>query len=174
MAHGGYDIRLLGGFASGGMMSLDGGCACGAIRYRLTNAPMIVHACHCRDCQKISGSAFALNLWIERKFVEPSGPEPVAYAMPPGSSGRPHDVYRCVTCGTALWGKYHAAPGDTLLVAGGTLDDPSAVAPDVHIFTRSKAPWLELPKDARVFETYYKTAEVWSPESLARWKALLA
>ncbi|HVH80799.1 MAG TPA: GFA family protein [Stellaceae bacterium] len=154
--------------------NLEGGCACGAIRYKLTNAPMIVHACHCTDCQRLSGSAFALNLWIEREFVESSGDAPVAYNVPPGSSGKPHDVLSCPKCGTGLWNKYHAAPGDTVLLRAGTLDDASQVTPDVHIFTRSKVPWLELPKDTRVFEGYYKTAEVWSPESLARWKALFA
>jgi hypothetical protein len=155
-------------------MNLEGGCACGATCYTLTNAPMIVHACHCRDCQKQAGSAFVINLWIERKFVEASGAEPVAFRVPPGSSGKPHDVFRCASCGTALWSRYHAAPGDTLLVRGGTLDDPSAVAPDVHIFTRSKVPWLELPTDAKVFDAFYKFDEVWSPESLERWRDVIA
>ena len=154
--------------------SLEGGCACGAIRYRLTNTPMIVHACHCRDCQKQTGSAFVLNLWIERRFVESSGDAPVAFRLPPGSSGKPHDVFRCGKCGTALWSKYHAAPGDTVLLRAGTLDEPSQVTPDVHIYTRSKAPWLQLPEGARTFPGYYKMADVWAPESLARWQALLA
>lgn len=155
-------------------MNLTGGCACGAIRYTLTNTPLIVHACHCRDCQRVTGSAFALNLWIERKFVVASGAEPVAFPVPPGGSGKPHDVFRCANCGTALWNKYHAAPGDTVLLCGGSLDDPAAVAPDVHIFTRSKAPWLDLPQGARVFAGFYKIAEVWPPESLERWQALFA
>jgi hypothetical protein len=155
-------------------MSLEGGCACGAIRYRLTAAPMIVHACHCLDCQKQTGSAFVLNLWIEREFIEASGAEPIAFSVPPGSSGKPHDVFHCGACGTALWSKYHAAPGDTVLLRAGTLDDPAAITPDVHIFTRSKVPWLQLPEGARVFEGYYKTSDVWPPESLKRWQALLA
>jgi hypothetical protein len=46
-------------------MDLEGGCVCGAVRYRLTAPPLIVHACHCRDCQKQTGSAFVLNMWIE-------------------------------------------------------------------------------------------------------------
>jgi hypothetical protein len=152
--------------------ALEGGCACGAIRYRLTDTPMIVHACHCRDCQKLTGSALVINLWIERQFVETSGVEPIAFPQPPGPSGSAHDVLHCATCGTALWGKYHSLPGDTLFVRAGTLDDPSLVTPDVHIFTRSKVPWLELPRDARTFEAYYRRSEVWTPESLARWKAL--
>jgi hypothetical protein len=155
-------------------MALEGGCACGDIRYRLTAAPMIVHACHCRDCQKQTGSAFVINLWIERAFVEATGPAPVAFSVPPGSSGKPHDVYRCGKCGTALWSKYHAAPGDTVLLRGGTLDEPGAVTPDVHIFTRSKVPWLALPEDARVFAAFYKIDDVWPPESLKRWRDVVA
>ena len=154
--------------------SLEGGCACGDIRYKLTAAPMIVHACHCRDCQKLTGSAFVLNLWIERKFVEVRGAETVAFAQPPGPSGSPHEVFACGQCGTSLWSKYHSAPGDTLLLRAGTLDAPSAITPAVHIFTRSKVPWLELPADARVFDAYYRRSEVWSPESLARWGQLFA
>jgi hypothetical protein len=155
-------------------MNLDGRCACGNIRYRLTAAPMIVHACHCRDCQRLSGSAFAINLWIERKFVEASGGEPVPFPVPPGSSGKPHDVFACGKCGTRLWNKYHAAPGDTVLLCAGTLDDAAAVSPDVHIFTRSKLPWLELPAGTRAFEAFYKIDEVWPPESLTRWRQLAA
>ena len=154
--------------------NIEGGCICGAVRYRLTNTPMIVHACHCRDCQKLTGTAFVVNMWIERQFIEASGAEPVAFPVPPGPSGTRHDVFHCPACGTAVWGKYHGAPGDTLFVRGGTLDDTGAVTPDVHIYTRSKMPWLELPEDARVFDAYYRRSEVWSPESQARWHALLA
>jgi hypothetical protein len=154
--------------------NLEGGCACGKIRYQLTNAPMIVHACHCRDCQRISGAAFAVNLWVERKFVEMGAAEPVAFRVPAGSSGKAHDVFRCPDCGTPVWNKYHAAPGDTVLLCAGSLDDPTVVEPDAHIFTGSKVPWLELPQGARVFDTYYKIADVWPPESMARWRALFA
>ena len=133
-------------------MSLEGGCACGAVGYRLTNAPMIVHACHCRDCQKISGAAFAVNLWIERKFVELNGEPPVAFPVPPGSSGKPHDVLRCKKCGTPLWHKYHAAPGDTVLLCAGSLDDPSAFHPTFAIFTEGRPPWALIPPDFKVFD----------------------
>jgi hypothetical protein len=156
------------------MMCLEGGCACGEIRYRLTAAPMIVHACHCRDCQRLTGSAFAINLWIERKFVEVSGDEPVAFRVPPGSSGKPHDVLACGKCGTHLWNKYHAAPGDTVLLCGGTLDDAGVVSPDVHIFIRSKLPWIELPAAVPAFDAFYRIDQVWPPESLARWRQLIA
>ncbi len=148
-------------------MNLEGGCACGAIRYKLTGEPLIVHACHCRDCQRLTGSAFVINLWMERKMVEQSGPAPKSFRLA-GGSGRAHDVFFCGDCGTYVWSNYHGAPGDFLFVRAGTLDTPEAVRPDVHIFTRSKAPWLELPKDVRTFKQFYKLNEVWSAESLAR------
>lgn len=148
-------------------MSQEGGCACGAVRYKLTAPPLIVHACHCRDCQRQTGSAFVINLWIERSFVEANA-APLRSDTVPAGSGNPHEVFRCAACGTALWSKYHAAPGETVLLRAGTLDQPEAIKPDVHIFTRSKLPWLPLPDGARSFEAFYKLAEVWPAESLAR------
>lgn len=148
-------------------MNAEGGCACGSIRYRLTSTPLIVHACHCRDCQRLTGSAFVTNVWIERKFVETGPARPKSFELRAGS-GKRHEVFFCETCGTALWSRYEIAPGDALFVRAGTLDHPEAVRPDVHIFTRTKLPWLPLPEGARSFEQGYKLEEVWSPESLER------
>jgi len=148
----------------------EGGCACRAIRYRLREEPLIVHACHCRDCQVLTGSAFAINLWIERQFVERSGAEPRRSTLRAGS-GAGHDVFFCEACGTTLWSHYHAPPGDTLFVRGGTLDDPDSVAPDAHIFTRTKVPWHVLPDGARAFPAMYSDfAAVWPAEKLARFR----
>jgi hypothetical protein len=152
-------------------MNLEGGCACKSIRYTLTNAPLIVHACHCRDCQRITGSAFVINIWIERKFVEAKGAEPRSFKLA-GGSGRPHEVFFCGKCGTYVWSRYHGAPGEALFVRAGTLDNPDAVTPAVHIFTRSKVPWLELPKDVPAFNSFYKLDEVWSASSLERLRLL--
>ena len=148
-------------------MDLEGGCACGAVRYRLTAPPLIVHACHCRDCQKLTGSAFALNIWIEKSCVEADHASPKFFRLAAGS-GKPHDVFYCPHCTTHLWSKYHAAPGDTLLVRAGTLDHPERIRPDVHIFTRSKMPWLQLPAEMPSFPGFYKLAELWPPESRER------
>lgn len=148
-------------------MNLQGGCACGAIRYQLTGDPLIVHACHCRDCQRLTGSAFVINLWMEAQFLSASGAAPQSFRLS-GGSGKPHDVFFCGVCGTTLWSRYHGAPGDFRFVRAGTLDTPDAVKPDVHIFTRSKAPWLELPKDARAFSEFYRLSEVWSEQNLAK------
>src|SRR5580765_7688106 len=112
-------------------MERQGGCACGKVRYRLTASPLIVHCCHCRDCQLLTGSAFVVNLWIERRFVDAGDPRLRSDRVSAGS-GKPHEILRCADCGTALWSKYHAAPGDTVLLRAGTLDDAASVTPDVH------------------------------------------
>ncbi|MHB8384705.1 MAG: GFA family protein [Candidatus Binataceae bacterium] len=148
-------------------MGLQGGCACGAMRYKLTADPLIVHACHCRDCQRISGSAFVINLWIEKRFVEADRAKLKSFRLK-GGTGQAHEVFFCGECGVYLWSDYHGAPGDSLFIRAGTLDTPDAVKPDVHIFTRSKLPWLTLPRDARACETFYSIKEVWPRASLDR------
>jgi hypothetical protein len=149
-------------------MKREGGCACGRVRYKLTAEPLIVHACHCRDCQRLSGGAFALNLWIERSAVESEEAAQLRSVKVPAGSGKPQEIFRCPDCGTALWSKYHAAPGDTVLLRAGTLDNPDTVTPDVHIFTRSKLPWVQLPDGARAFSAFYKLAEIWPEASRER------
>jgi hypothetical protein len=155
------------GAQGGEFMDLEGGCACGNIRYKLTASPLIVHACHCRDCQRITGSAFVINIWIEKRFVEAGPGAPKSFRLA-GGSGQKHDVFFCENCGTYLWSYYEGAPGDALFVRAGTLDKPEAVQPDVHIFTRSKLPWLNLPKDALAFKTFYPIEKVWPPDSKER------
>ncbi|HYZ63502.1 MAG TPA: GFA family protein [Acetobacteraceae bacterium] len=150
---------------------MEGGCACGAIRYRLRAAPMFVHCCHCRDCQRQTGSAFVLNALIETGEVELLGGRPAPVSMPT-ESGRPHDVYRCPDCGTALWSDY-GRRRVMLFVRVGTLDDPTALRPDMHIFTRSKLPWVVLPEGAPAVPVYYDMESLWPAASLARRRAIL-
>jgi hypothetical protein len=150
---------------------MGGGCSCGAVRFRLKRAPMFVHCCHCLDCQKQTGGAFAINALIEAAEVELLGDAPAAVSMPT-DSGRPHDVYRCAQCQTAVWSDY-GRRRVMLFVRVSALDAPHAIAPDVHIFTRSKVPWVGLPAGARAFDVYYDMPAEWPPESLARREALL-
>ena len=110
---------------------LEGGCACGAVRYRLGSAPMFVHCCHCRDCQRQTGSAFVLNALIETDRISLLSGDPAALAVPT-DSGRPHEIYRCPACQTALWSDYGGRPA-LRFVRVGTLDQPAALPPDVHI-----------------------------------------
>ena len=152
------------------MTELTGGCFCDAVRYRLKTQPMFVHCCHCKDCQRQTGSAFVINAIIETDRIEYSG-EPAPVIMKT-DSGRPHDIYRCPKCQTAVWSDYGRRPA-IRFVRVGTLDEPSLLPPDVHIFTRSKLPWVVLPKDAKAFDVYYDMKTLWPKESLARREAIL-
>ncbi|HXW73360.1 MAG TPA: GFA family protein [Steroidobacteraceae bacterium] len=157
----------------GQKFSADGGCTCRAVRYRLTREPLIVHCCHCRWCQRETGSAFALNALIESANLELLAGKPELVPTP-SNSGKGQQIARCPTCRVALW-SYYGGLGDVMsFVRVGTLDEPDRLPPAVHIYTESKQPWVALPAGARAFKQYYKSAEVWSKESLARRQALLA
>lgn len=149
--------------------TLEGGCACGTVRYTLAPPPMFVHCCHCSDCQRQTGSAFVINAIVETDRIALRSGSPRPFAMPT-ESGRPHDIHRCADCGTALWSDYGGRPGIRFLRVG-TLDTPRAIAPDVHIYVRSKQPWVAIPKGMRSFEAYYDPRAEWPAESLARWRA---
>jgi hypothetical protein len=149
---------------------LEGGCACVEVRYRLASRPMFVHCCHCRDCQRQTGSAFVLNGLIEtdRLTLLSGKPEPVAV---PTDSGRPHEIYRCPRCRVAVWSVYGGVH-KLLFVRVGTLDDPAALTPDVHIYVRSKLPWVALPEGALRFDEYYDSSKLWPAASLERRRAI--
>lgn len=146
-----------------------GSCSCGSVTYQLTSAPLFVHCCHCKDCQRQTGSAFVINALIEAARVESAG-ETIAVSMPT-DSGLPHIVHRCPKCLTALWSNYGGRE-NLRFVRVGTLDEPAALPPDVHIYTRSKLPWVKLPDGVPAFEAYYDSKTLWPEESLARRKAL--
>jgi len=150
---------------------LEGGCACGAVRYRLGSAPMFVHCCHCCDCQRQTGSAFVINLLIEANRVELLAGDPRAVDVPrdDGSSQR---IFRCPTCQVAVFSEYGRP--EVRFVRGGTLDQPAGVTPDVHIFTKSKLSWITIPDSAPAFEVYYDTKALWPAASLERLDAVLA
>jgi hypothetical protein len=150
---------------------LAGGCACGAVRYRLGTPPMFVHCCHCRDCQRQTGSGFVLNALIETDRVVLLAGDPVAVSVPT-DSGRPHRIFRCPGCGTAVWSEYGGVAA-LRFVRVGTLDDPAALEPDIHIYTRSKLPWVRLPDAVPAFAAYYDSAQLWPAASLERRRAIL-
>jgi hypothetical protein len=151
-------------------MSGEGGCACGAVRYRLTSEPLFVHCCHCRNCQRQTGSAFVINLLVEADRVEllTGEPQPVEVPRDDGSVQR---IFRCPSCQVAVFSEYGWP--ELRFVRGGTLDEPSAVTPDVHIYTRSKVPWVALPDGTPAFDEYYDTRKLWPAASLERLDAIL-
>ena len=157
--------------ADAAQFAAEGGCTCRAVRYRLTQAPLIVHCCHCRWCQRETGSAFALNALIESAYLERLSGEG-QMVLTPSLSGKGQKILRCPSCRVALWSHYGGLGELLSFVRVGTLDAPDHFPPDVHIFTESKQPWVVLPAGARTFSQYYKTREVWSEASLARRQAL--
>lgn len=150
----------------------EGGCACRAVRYRLLSGPLIVHACHCTECQRLTGAAFAINALIETDRLETLAGEPRAVPVT-GTSGKPQTIFRCLACGVALWSHYPGAGTRLAFVRVGTLDEPACLPPDIHIFTSTKLPWLALPENARAVPEYYSAKAVWSAGSLARREWLL-
>jgi hypothetical protein len=152
---------------------LEGGCDCRRVRFRMESAPLVVHCCHCRWCQRETGASFALNAMIEADRVTLTAGEPEGVDTP-SASGKGQKIFRCPKCRVALWSNYAGAGAAVRFVRVGTLDNPDVLPPDLHIFTASKQPWVALPAGARAFAEYYDAKSEWSAESLARRDALRA
>ncbi len=151
--------------------ALEGGCTCGAVHYRMTGKPIFVHCCHCRECQRGGGSAFALNAMIEADRVALLQGQPEVVTVPT-PSGRGQKISRCPECKVALWSNYAGAGDKVHFVRVGTLDEPDRLPPDIHIYTASKQPWVKIPEGAVAVPEYYRASEVWPAESLTRMQAL--
>jgi hypothetical protein len=153
---------------------LPGGCTCGHIRYQLEVPPLFVHCCHCRWCQRETGASFALNAMIESERVDVLGEAVPEFTTTPTASGKGQHIARCPKCRIAVWSHYAGAGILVAFVRVGTLDNPDALAPDIHIFTSSKQPWVILPPGVPAVPEYYDRNQYWPRESLARREALLA
>lgn len=155
-----------------GTFPAEGGCDCGAVRYRMESPPLVVHCCHCRWCQRETGASFALNAVIEADRVTDLGqqPEPVDT---PSASGAGQVILRCPRCRVAVWSHYAGAGPLLRFVRVGTLDDPDLLPPDIHIFTASRQPWVVLPAGTPAVAGYYDHERYWPEDSLARWRVLL-
>lgn len=151
---------------------IEGGCDCRTVRYRLESPPLFVHCCHCRWCQRETGSAFALNAMIEADRVTALCGTPEIVDTP-SNSGKGQHIARCPSCRLALWSHYASAGPVLRFVRVGTLDDPDRLPPDIHIFTSSKQPWVVIPPDMRAVPEYYDREQCWPVESLARRQAIL-
>jgi len=151
---------------------LEGGCDCGLVRYRMETPPLIVHCCHCRWCQRETGTAFALNALIEAERVLHLKSQPDVIDTP-SQSGKGQKIARCPSCHVAVWSNYAGAGPIIRFIRVGTLDTPQALRPDIHIFTASRQPWVVLPSDVPAVPEFYEIGRYWSPESLERREAFL-
>ena len=150
----------------------EGGCDCRAVRYRMETAPLFVHCCHCRWCQRESGASFALNAMIESDRVTELG-QPPELVDTPTESGSGPVIARCPRCKVAV-GSHYAGAGPLLkFIRVGTLDNPDLLPPDIHIYTASRQPWVVLPAGTPAVAEYYERERYWPATSLARRQVLL-
>ena len=139
-------------------MSLAGGCQCGAVRYRIESV-RVAYCCHCTQCQKQSGSAFAISVRVARSDFEVAGP--LASWSRSTDSGSTTDCHFCTRCGTRIYHSGHSRPG-FVTVKGGTLDDPQAVRIEAHIWTRSRRLDLALDPALPSWEGQPDGEEAWN------------
>ena len=147
---------------------MEGRCTCGAVRYRLASPPLFTHCCHCRWCQRQAGSACVVNAMIETDRIQLLTGQPEMISIP-SPSGMGQTVARCPTCKIALWSSYTIAGDKIRFLRACTLDDSDALPPQLHIFTKYKQPWMVLPPNTPAVPEFYRTADYWPAESIARW-----
>ena len=151
----------------------EGGCGCGATRYRVTGGPIFVNNCHCTQCQHQTGSTSVVNAFFESERVELVSGTLSENTVTAGSGG-PHVICRCSTCGTALWSFYPRLGRLGMGLRVGTLDDSGAFRPDAVIYTAEAMPWVSFPSDIPQFEQTYRHADILPPERMDRMRALAA
>ena len=149
---------------------IEGACSCGHVRYRIEAPPIIVHCCHCRWCQRETGSAFVVNALVEADRVSLLQGE-VTLVHTPSASGRGQRIARCPHCHVALWSHYPGGGDAIRFIRAGTLDAPGSITPDVHIHTSTRLPRVRLPEGARAFAAFYDPREEWPAEAAARYRA---
>lgn len=119
--------------------SVNGGCACGAIRYECSAEPVAMLNCHCKNCQQSSGAPFASGIVVAVAGTQISG-KPKTYAVRGASGGLTTRSF-CGDCGTPLFTRGEVLP-DFMSIRFPTLDDQSGFRPMVDIWTSSAQPWV--------------------------------
>lgn len=135
---------------------IEGGCNCGDVRYRIEGDPLAVAVCHCTQRRRQSGSAYSVNLVVAASAMTLDGPLS-AYDDPETSSGAPVRREFCGRCGSPIR-SIPAAPPNIVVVKAGTADVPEGLVPTIHLWTRSKLPWVEIPAGMVTFERNIETA----------------
>jgi hypothetical protein len=142
----------------------SGGCQCGAVRYEVTGPPVMVYTCHCTECQKQSGSAFAMAAVIPGESFHVTKGTPKMFARQT-ATGKVMECWFCSDCGTRLWHRPGGSAYPNRNVKPGTLDDTSWLAPSIHFWTRSAQKWVVIPEDAVRYETQPDTL-AWVPPAI--------
>lgn len=138
--------KIMTGFATGG-------CLCSSVRYECAKEPLMMGTCHCRDCQRASGSAHATLLIFKKNTVRFLGDEMRTYSTA-GGSGKSVKRLFCGTCGSPVTAHYDVTPNFCVVFAG-TLDDPSLIKPQWNIYTSHKQSWITLSPNIQSFKEGY-------------------
>lgn len=149
---------------------MKGQCSCGEVQYEMTASPLFVHACHCTNCQRQSGSAHTLNAMIETSHIKVLAGAAEGAEVETGS-GAGQVIYRCPSCKIGLWSHYNRLGKAFTFVRVGTLENPSAYPPDINIFTKNKQPWVTLRGGVPATEEFYDPKDYWPAEALQRMQA---
>ncbi len=139
-------------------VSFSGGCQCGAVRYEIAAEKLAAYACHCRECQKQSASAFGLSVPVMLDSLTVSGAT-MSWRRPT-DSGSHTNCHFCTRCGSRLYHAGENRPG-MVTIKGGSLDDAVDLEPVAHIWTRSKQDWMILPEGVPQWETQPQTPSEW-------------
>jgi hypothetical protein len=131
------------------MMHLEGSCVCGGMRYKVTGVPLSVHACHCTDCQALSGSAFGMSMVLNQEDIELVEGKLVINKF--STSHNKMHRHHCAECGTAIWFSSPEYPG-IIALKPGTLNDTSTLCPVAHVWYRSAQPWLDVGSTVPVYQ----------------------
>ncbi len=140
----------------------SGGCSCGEVRYRLGNPPLFVHACHCLDCQKASGSAFGITTIVLESDLRFDQGKLVSERI-----AAHRTTFLCESCEDVIYRTATNHPA-TALLRSRTLDDMRVLEINAHIWTKEKHAWLELPAHVPQFEEGYDRNKAWPQDSLER------
>jgi len=155
-------------------MPLAGGCGCGHIRFSLEREPIVVNCCHCRFCQRLGGSVFAVNAMIEADRLTLTGAGAPAVAHVPSTLPRGQMIHRCAKCNVTLWSNHSMLGAAIAIVRVGTLDEGDRLLPDIHCYTQTKHPWVVLPEGIPAFPRGYDPSAVLSGEALVRFEGALS
>lgn len=131
------------------MSEIEGGCNCGAVRYRLSGDPITVAVCHCANCRRQSGSAFSVNVVVGGDAMQLTG-ELTTYEDLDTESGQPVLRQFCATCGSPIRSITATSPQIAIIKAG-TADEPGRFEPAIHVWTSTALPWVDIPANLPQF-----------------------
>lgn len=128
----------------------NGGCHCGLVRYQVEGDPVVVAHCHCKDCQRLSGTGHTTGAMFEVSNFQITG-QIAEYSLDANNGNRVTRSF-CPTCGSQVFGRNSGAPNYVTLALG-TFDDPSVFAPQVVVFGRNRMSWDLMDETLPTFET---------------------